>query len=154
MLTALTALTALLVGMIQGPQLAAACPEPPPPQVEFVVQSGAIAVSDTLSLDEIRTLYAANDVQIPHQPLGFYAPKFYYRIAMDTGDPTPCPGQVNVRVNLVLDARQIILGWEVMAVQCLRDAAANHDRQHARANLQAGTNLFERLKTIVSYQPA
>lgn len=146
----LTALTAFLAGIVQGPELATACPQQLAAQVEFVVQSGAIAVSDTLSLDEIRTLHAANGVQTPHKPLGFYVSKFYYRIETDTGDPTPCPGQLNIRVNLVLDARQIVLGREVMAVQCLREAAANHYRQHARANVRAVTNLSERLKTIMS----
>lgn len=143
-------LTALLVSMIQSPQQAAGCPDQPAARVEFVVLRGAIAVSDSLSLDEIRTLYAANGAQTPHKPLGFYVSTFYYRIETDTGEPTPCPGQVNVRVNLVLDARQIVLGREVMAVPCMRNAAANHYRQHARANVRAVTNLSERLKTIMS----
>ncbi|WP_287786434.1 hypothetical protein [Acidiphilium sp.] len=103
-----------------------------------------------MGLDDIRKLYDANGAPSPHEPLGFYLSTFSYRIAVDDPYPAHCAGQVRVRISMVLDSRQIVLGREVVAKQCLRDAAASHYRQHARANSLAVIDLSVRIKSLVS----
>lgn len=148
----LTVLTVLLAGVNPGQQLAAACLEQPVPQVEIAVERGAVKESSTMSLDDIRKLHEANGAPSPHKPLGFYLSTFSYRIEVDDPYPAHCAGQVRVRISMVLDSRQIVLGREVVANRCLRDAAASHYRQHARANALAVIDLSVRIKSLVSDQ--
>jgi hypothetical protein len=137
----LTVLTFLLAGVNPGQQLAAACLEQPVPQVEIAVERGAVKESSTMSLDDIRKLHEANGAPSPHKPLGFYLSTFSYRIEVDDPYPAHCAGQVRVRISMVLDSRQIVLGREVVANRSVRIKSLVSDQGTIKSLQEAGAAL-------------
>ena len=146
----LTALTVLFVGAAFADQPIAACPDRPDARLELTLRREAVAISDDLTIAEVRTLYAEIGKKVPHEPLGFYALPFHYAVEIERPNPGTCTEPTRIRVGMVLDGRRIVLGKEVMKRACLRKAALAHYRRHADANGRAFMKLAGRVQGVLA----
>ncbi len=114
----------------------AACDIFPRAYVHTSAQTGQVAVTKDLSLDQITALAKEIGKTRNAAVLGFYIGRFQHQASatVETGPEARCTKHLRIEIDLQLIDRRIQVGRELLQQPCLLYAAVNHYEKKASAD--------------------